>query len=77
MKIETRLTIKPQTGIGFTLDIGKSIRVIDGEVPLSKPGNFIELRAEIDLIVAVSACSVEQSKCNGYRCTSTEIQFIL
>jgi uncharacterized protein YcgI (DUF1989 family) len=31
MKIEKRLTIKPQTGIVFTLDIGKSIRVIDVE----------------------------------------------
>ncbi len=49
---------------------------ISVEEPLSKPGDFIELRAEMDLIVAVSACSVEESKCNGYRCTSIEIQLI-
>jgi uncharacterized protein YcgI (DUF1989 family) len=47
------------------------------ERPLSRPGDFIELRAEMDLILAVSACSVEESKCNGYRCTSIEIQFIV
>jgi uncharacterized protein YcgI (DUF1989 family) len=42
--------------------------------PLSKPGDFIELRADMELIVAISACSVVESKCNGYRCTSIEIE---
>jgi uncharacterized protein YcgI (DUF1989 family) len=46
------------------------------EEPLSRPGDFIELRAEMDLIVAVSACSVEESACNGYTCTSIEIHFL-
>jgi uncharacterized protein YcgI (DUF1989 family) len=33
--------------------------------PLSRAGDFVELRAEIDLIVALTACSAEMS--NNYR----------
>ena len=36
--------------------------------PLSKAGDHIELRAEMDLIIAVAACSVDESKCNAYGC---------
>lgn len=32
--------------------------------PLSKPGDYVELRAEMDLIVGVTACSAEKSN-NG------------
>ncbi len=56
-----------------------SVISADGTVrvkePLSRPGDFIELRAEMDLIVAVSACSVEESACNGYECTPIDICF--
>lgn len=41
---------------------------------LSKAGDFIELRAEMDLIIAISACPVEESKCNGYQCTPIKVQ---
>src|SRR4051794_21263716 len=34
--------------------------------PLSKPGDRIVLRAERELLVAVSACSVDGSACNGF-----------
>ncbi len=34
---------------------------------LSKAGNYIELRAEMDLIVGITACSA--GKCNNYHCT--------
>ena len=33
--------------------------------PRSKPGDYIELRAEMDLIVGLTACSAEMS--NNYR----------
>ena len=36
--------------------------------PLSKPGDYIELIAMLDLIVAVTACSVAESSCNAGRC---------
>jgi uncharacterized protein YcgI (DUF1989 family) len=38
------------------------------EEPLSKAGEHIELEAEMDLIIAVAACSVDESKCNAYGC---------
>jgi uncharacterized protein YcgI (DUF1989 family) len=39
--------------------------------PISEPGDYIDLRAEMDLIVGVSACSAE--KCNNYRCTPIDV----
>ena len=42
--------------------------------PLSKAGDFIELRAEMNVIIAISACPVEESQCNGYQCTPIKVQ---
>ncbi|CAB1078025.1 hypothetical protein JY97_14165 [Alkalispirochaeta odontotermitis] len=39
--------------------------------PLSKAGDFIDLRSEMDLIVALSACSA--GKCNNFRCTPIKV----
>jgi hypothetical protein len=44
------------------------------EEPLSKGEDYIELKAEMNLIVAVSACSVKESKCNAFKCTSIKIE---
>ena len=40
--------------------------------PLSKAGDFIDLRAEMDLIVGASACSA--GKCNNFRCTPIRVE---
>jgi uncharacterized protein YcgI (DUF1989 family) len=45
---------------------------IDVRTPLSKAGDFIELRAEMDLIVGVTACSA--GKCNNFRCTPIAVE---
>jgi uncharacterized protein YcgI (DUF1989 family) len=45
------------------------------EEPLSNPGDYIELRAEMDMIVAISACCVEESACNAYRATPLKVVF--
>jgi len=37
--------------------------------PRSGSGDYLELRAEIDLIVAVSACAADVNACNGPECT--------
>jgi uncharacterized protein YcgI (DUF1989 family) len=42
--------------------------------PLSKPGDAILLRAERDLLVAVSACSVDGSACNGFNPSPIDIE---
>lgn len=50
----------------------------DGSVevkePLSVAGDYITLEAQADLIVAVTACSVEESACNSYRCTAIGLE---
>lgn len=38
--------------------------------PISKPGDYVELRAEMDLLVAVSACPQELNACNAWNPTS-------
>ncbi len=40
--------------------------------PLSKPGDYIDLRAEMDLIVGVTACAA--GKCNNYHCTPIAVE---
>jgi len=42
------------------------------QAPLSKSGDYIDLRTEMDLIVAVSACSA--GKCNNFRCTPIRVE---
>jgi uncharacterized protein YcgI (DUF1989 family) len=40
--------------------------------PVSQPGDYIDMRAEMDLIVAITACSA--GKCNNYHCTPIEVE---
>ncbi len=40
--------------------------------PLSKAGDFIDLRAEMDLIVGACACSA--GKCNNFSCTPIRVE---
>ncbi|WP_243385342.1 DUF1989 domain-containing protein [Bacillus kexueae] len=50
----------------------------DGQVkverPLSEPEDYIELRAEMDLVVAVSACPTSESSCNGFEPSPIRIE---
>lgn len=41
--------------------------------PLSKAGDRIVLRAEMDVRLGVAACSVSESDCNSGRCTAVKI----
>jgi uncharacterized protein YcgI (DUF1989 family) len=45
---------------------------IDVRTPLSKAGDFIELQAEMDLIMGVTACAA--GKCNNFRCKPIEVE---
>ncbi|SDT11508.1 hypothetical protein SAMN05444162_3123 [Paenibacillaceae bacterium GAS479] len=51
---------------------------VDGSItvkrPVSRPGDSIELRAEMDLICAISACPCSESECNGYVCTPIRVE---
>lgn len=44
------------------------------EAPVSKPGDYVELRAEMDCLVGLSNCPEDSSPINGYRCTPIRIQ---
>ena len=44
--------------------------------PVSKSGSKITFRAEMDLIVGISACSITEGACNAGRCKPVLVQFI-
>lgn len=46
---------------------------ISVEPPLSKPGDKIILKAEMDIRLGIAACSVSESNCNSGNCTSIKI----
>jgi uncharacterized protein YcgI (DUF1989 family) len=41
--------------------------------PLSKPGDFVDLRAEMDLVVGVTACSAEKSNNHAFKPIDLEV----
>lgn len=42
--------------------------------PTSRAGDYIDLRAEMDLLVAISACPQERNPCNGWKPTSLDLR---
>ena len=50
--------------MNVTVDASGVVRV---EAPTSKAGDFIELRAEMDLICALTSCSAEQSNNGSFK----------
>jgi uncharacterized protein YcgI (DUF1989 family) len=49
-------------------------RWVIGE-PVSRPGDYVEFRAEMDLIVGLSNCPLDvMNPCNGYHCTPVKIE---
>jgi uncharacterized protein len=41
--------------------------------PDSRPGDYLDLRAEMDLFVAISNCPQEKNPCNGFKATSLRV----
>lgn len=44
------------------------------ETPLSDAGDYVRLRAEMDLVVAFSSCPIEKGKCNGDSITALRVE---
>jgi uncharacterized protein YcgI (DUF1989 family) len=43
--------------------------------PVSRAGDYVEFRAEMDLIVGLSNCPLDvMNPCNGYKCTPVKIE---
>ena len=41
--------------------------------PKSKPGDYLDLRANIDLLIAISNCPQERNPCNGWKPTTLQV----
>jgi len=66
---------KPQIPTAFNIFMNANISEqgdIKIEPPKSKAGDYIDLRAEMALIVGVTACS--SKKCNNYKCTPIDVE---
>ena len=50
-----------------------SIRTVE---PTSKAGDYVELRADMDLIVGLSNCPSDQGPCNGHHLTSLRVEIL-
>jgi uncharacterized protein YcgI (DUF1989 family) len=44
------------------------------QAPLSRAGDALLMRADMDLLIAVSACSVDRSACNGFNPSAIDIE---
>lgn len=47
---------------------------IEVRAPRSKPGDYIEFAADMDCLVAMTACPQDQNACNGYRITPLQLE---
>ena len=56
------IPVSPNGGVNF-------------EPPISRPGDYVALRAEMDLVVAFSACPQDIVPINGVDCVPTEAHF--
>jgi hypothetical protein len=64
------------------LNLFMNIPVLDGnhlsfDPPVSRPGDHVALRAEMDCIVAFSACPQDIVPINGVACKPTEAHFVI
>ena len=64
------------------LNLFMNIPVLDGnhlsfDPPVSRPGDHVALRAEMDCIVAFSACPQDIIPINGAACKPTEAHFVI
>ena len=64
------------------LNLFQNSPVLDGNrleirPPVSKPNQYISLRAEMDLVIAFSACPQDKVPVNGPACTPTDAHFTI
>lgn len=49
---------------------------IEVKAPLSGPGDYALLEALMNMLVALPACSVEESACNAFKYPSIKVEII-
>lgn len=60
----------------MNIPVASDGKIIWGE-PLSKPGDFVTLRAAIDCVVVLSTCPQDMIPINGADCIPTEVHYRL
>jgi uncharacterized protein YcgI (DUF1989 family) len=67
----------PLKEVPYSFNIFMNVPIGDGKIgiaePLSKAGDYIDLRAETDLLVAISNCPQERNPCNAYNPTRLRV----
>ena len=70
--------VAPQTPGPWNLFMNIPVQA-DGQLsfepPVSQPGDYVLLRAEMDCVIAFSACPQDMVPINGIACTPTEAHF--
>ncbi len=64
-----------QIPIAFNIFMNTTISAIGAitvESPVSRAGDYIELQAQMDLIIGVTACAA--GKCNNFRCSAVDVE---
>jgi hypothetical protein len=63
----------PLREVPYSMNIFMNVPIEGGRIsiqePTSKPGDYIDLRAEEDLLVAISNCPQERNPCNAFKPT--------
>jgi urea carboxylase-associated protein 1 len=69
----------PLKEVPYSFNIFMNVPIVDGKIgivePVSKAGDYVDLRAETDLLVAISNCPQERNPCNAY--TPTRLRAVL
>jgi len=69
----------PLNEVPYSFNIFMNVPIADGKIgiaePISKAGDHVDLRAETDLLVAISNCPQERNPCNAY--TPTRLRVVL
>jgi urea carboxylase-associated protein 1 len=67
----------PLREVPYSFNIFMNVPIGDGKIgieePLSKAGDLVDLRAETDLLVAISNCPQERNPCNAYKPTRLRV----
>jgi uncharacterized protein len=67
----------PLAEVPYSLNVFMNVPITEQGVaiqePVSQPGDHLDLRADRDLLVAVSNCPQERNPCNGFRPTPLDL----
>jgi hypothetical protein len=67
----------PLQEVPYSFNIFMNVPIVDGKIgiqePVSKAGDHVDLRAETDLLVAISNCPQERNPCNAYNPTRLRV----